>query len=116
MIPSSTDQVYFERLAVMQEEITFGMEYYMTINIVCLVFKVVEYIQFTENIGPLIKIVGKMFGDYSNFFTLYTILVIMFSVIGNLNFMLDQSHFTTFLESFLFVLDASIGNYDFSIF
>ena len=61
----------------------------MTIMIVCLVFKVLEYIQFTEKIGPLVKIVGKMFSDYSNFFILYTILLIMFTIIGNLNFILE---------------------------
>lgn len=67
------------------------MEYMMTIMIVCLVFKVLEYIQFTEKIGPLVKIVGKMYGDYSNFFILYAILVIMFTIVGNLNFILEQS-------------------------
>ena len=50
-----------------------------------------------------------MFSDYTNFFILYTILVFMFTIIGNLNFILDQSQFTTFFESILFVLDASIG-------
>ena len=113
IIPSDTDKDYFLTLAKMMEIITYGMEYSMALMIVCLVFKVVEYIQFTEKVGPLVKIVGKMFSDYSNFFILYTILVIMFSIVGNMNFILDQSQFTTFLESCLYVLDASIGNYDF---
>lgn len=107
------DDEYFRVLAIFQQEITFGMEYMMTIMIVCLVFKVVEYIQFTENIGPLVKIVGKMFGDYSNFFILYTILVVMFTIVGNMNFIVEQGEFKTFLASCLFVLDASIGNYNF---
>lgn len=35
---------YYVRLAKMQDNITFGMEYYMGIMIVCLIFKVLEYI------------------------------------------------------------------------
>ena len=81
--------------------------------IVSLVFKVIEYIQYTQSIGPLIKIFGKMSSDFFNFFILYAILVMMFALVGNLNFLLVQDKFTTLLESGLFVLDASIGNYDF---
>jgi hypothetical protein len=116
MIDHDQDDEYFKTLAIYIKEITFGLEYFMTVNIVCLVYKVIEYLQFTESIGPLVKIVGKMFSDYTNFFILYTIMVFMFTIVGNLNFILDQSQFSTFLDSCLFVLDASIGNYDFTIF
>ena len=34
----------------------------------------------------MIKIVQKMFSDFGNFFILYAILVVMFAVIGNSNF------------------------------
>jgi len=54
-----------------------------------------------------------MGSDFFNFFILYAILVMMFALVGNLNFVLVQDKFTTLLESGLFVLDASIGNYDF---
>ena len=61
----------------------------------------------------MIKIFGKMGSDFFNYFILYAILVMMFALVGNLNFVLVQDKFTTLLESGLFVLDASIGNYDF---
>jgi len=61
-------------------------------------------------------IVQKMLGDFSNFIILYVILLIMFAIVGNLNFVFDLTKFSGLFESCLTVLDASIGNYDFNLF
>lgn len=62
------------------------------------------------------KIVGKMLGDFMNFFILYAILVIMFAIVGNLNFIFYLDEFTGLFESCETVLDASVGNYNFEMF
>jgi len=82
----------------------------------CLILKVLDLIQFSADIGPLVKIVGKMLGDFLNFFILYAILVIMFAIVGNLNFIFYLSEFTGLFESCETVLDASVGNYNFEMF
>lgn len=84
--------------------------------IACLIMKIIDIIQFTSEIGPLVKIVGKMVGDFMNFLILYALLVIMFAIVGNINFVLDLNEFHGLFESTLTVLDASIGNYDFALF
>ena len=57
-----------------------------------------------------------MMGDFLNFFLLYGILVVMFAIVGNLNFIFDLKEFEDVFSSLLTVLDTSIGNYDFLIF
>lgn len=64
----------------------FRFEYLFSIIILCLIWKLIEVIQFSSSIGPMIKIVQKMFSDFGNFFVLYSILVIMFAIVGNANF------------------------------
>ena len=58
-----------------------------------------------------------MAGDFVNFVVLYVILVVMFGIVGNLNFLLDlPAEYGELFTSILTVLDASIGNYSFSLF
>jgi hypothetical protein len=57
-----------------------------------------------------------MFSDFGNFFVLYVILVVMFAIIGNVNFVQVMAQYEGMFESSLTVLDASIGNYQFSEF
>ena len=97
-------------------QIDFKIEYLLSAMIVCLILKVTDIIQYSSDIGPLVKIVGKMLGDFMNFFILYVILVIMFAIVGNLNFIFDLVEFDGLFASCLTVLDASIGNYDFGVF
>jgi len=79
--------------------------------------KTINVIQYFESIGPLVKIVGKMTVDFINFFILYLILVMMFAIVGNLNFIFDlEEQFGGLFASLVTVLDASIGNYDFLLF
>lgn len=94
----------------------FRFEYLFSVIIICLIWKLIEVIQFSSSIGPMIKIVQKMFSDFGNFFVLYVILVIMFAIIGNVNFVQVMRQYEGMFESSLTVLDASIGNYQFSEF
>ena len=43
-------------------------------------------------------------------------MVVMFGIVGNLNFIYDLPEFEGMFESLLTVIDASLGNYDITIF
>lgn len=57
-----------------------------------------------------------MLNDFVNFILLYIILLFMFAIIGNINFLFDLKEYHGLFESCLTVLDASIGNYDFNLY
>lgn len=57
-----------------------------------------------------------MLDDFVNFILLYVILLFMFAIIGNINFLFDLKEYHGLFESCLTVLDASIGNYDFGLY
>lgn len=57
-----------------------------------------------------------MFGDFLNFILLYIILIVMFGLMGNANFLLELDEYKGVFESILTVLDSSIGNYDFRLY
>ena len=82
----------------------------------CLVLKIAVVIQFNSQIGPLLKIVQKMGIDFLNFVLIYLILVAMFSIIGNINFLHSSTAFATLFDSTMTLVDASMGNYDFGVF
>jgi hypothetical protein len=77
--------------------------------------KIATVLQFTQYVGPLLKIVQKMGTDYLNFITIYLILLLMFSLVGNLNFVSSCSAFSTLFVSVMTIADASFGNFDFGI-
>lgn len=54
--------------------------------------------------------------DFFNFFLLYALLAVMFAIVGNINFIYDLNEFDNFMDSFLTVIDASLGNFDTAIF
>ena len=57
-----------------------------------------------------------MASDFLNFVVIYTILLCMFSIVGNLNFLFNIPEFGTLFDTFMTLIDASMGNYDFTIF
>jgi hypothetical protein len=58
-----------------------------------------------------------MVSDFTNFFFLYSILILMFALVGNFNFIFDlHDEYGGLFESALTVLDTSVGNYDFALF
>jgi len=115
--PNLSDQEYKLRImANFEMHLDYKFEYLFSISITCLILRIAVVLQFNEKIGPLIKIVGKLSTDFSNFFLIYVILTIMFAIVGNINFMNELEIFEGFFQSFLTVIDASLGNYDFGVF
>lgn len=83
----------FREMSNIGKNINFKFEYLYAVNICCLLWRLIELIQFHAEIGPLVKIVEKMFGDFMNFVILYFILVFMFAIIGGVNFVFDIGDF-----------------------
>ena len=55
--------------------------------------------------------------DFLNFLIIYAILIIMFSIVGNLLFIIEiPKHYGSLFESILTIFDASLGNYSFTVF
>ena len=100
----------------MQDSIEDKFQYFFSTQIACLIARLSVILQFSETIGPLIKIVGKMAMDFFSFIILYIILTVMFATVGNLNFIFDTQYFEGFFQSILTVIDASLGNYNFALF
>ena len=112
----SDEEMTFREFSNISQNINFKFEYLYAVNICCLLWRLIELIQFHAEIGPLVKIVEKMFGDFLNFVILYFILVFMFAIIGGVNFVFEIGDFQGLFKSCLHVLDTSIGNYDFKIY
>ena len=70
-------------------------------------------LQYSEQVGPLIKVVRKMMLDFFNFCILYFMLTIMFALIGNINFLYEIKQYSGLFSSILSVIDTSLGNFDF---
>jgi len=55
--------------------------------------------------------------DFLNFLIIYAILIIMFSIVGNLLFIIEiPENYGSLFESILTIFDASLGNYSFTVF
>lgn len=98
------------------DNIDWPFQYLFALNVICLIFRITVMLQFSESIGPLVKIVSKMFDDFINFLILYFLLAIMFTTIANLNFIYTLTEFQGLFESFLTITDASLGNFNFEMF
>lgn len=51
-----------------------------------------------------------------NFLIIYIVLITMFALVGNLNFIFKCTDFSTPFNSLITIIDGSMGNYDFGIF
>lgn len=103
-------------IANFNNNIDYPFQYLFAANVICLIVRISVILQFSESIGPLVKIVSKMAEDFYNFLILYFLLAIMFTTIGNMNFLYNLTQFEGLFQSFLTVTDASLGNFDFEIF
>lgn len=112
----SDDDAQYQVLINFIYELDFKIQYLFAIMISCLVLRIATILQYNEQVGPLIKIVGKMLQDFFNFVILYFILTIMFALVGNINFLYDVDSFNSFFNAILTVIDACLGNFDFEIF
>lgn len=57
-----------------------------------------------------------MASDFLNFLIIYIVLLVMFVSIGNLNFLFYCADLSTPFDTFITMVDGSMGNYDFGIF
>lgn len=57
-----------------------------------------------------------MGGDFLNFLTIFVILIFMFTLIGNINFVLYCEEFSGLFASLATILDAALGNFGFDPF
>ena len=57
-----------------------------------------------------------MANDFINFLIIYLILISMFAIVGNLNFLFYCDKYSTLFKAFITIIDASMGNFDFSQF
>jgi hypothetical protein len=57
-----------------------------------------------------------MANDFINFVLIYVVLLIMFSIVANINFLDEIPEFSTYFDSLMTLVDASMGNYDFGLF
>lgn len=64
----------------------------------------------------MLKIVQKMAKDFTDFMVIYVILLIMFSIVGNLNFVFVCEEYRTLFIATMTLIDSSMGNYDFAVF
>jgi len=94
----------------------YNLEYLFAVVSLCLIMRISVNLQFIETIGPLIKIISKMGQDFLNFCILYMVLLVMFSLLGNINFYLSLEEYDGFLASMFTIIDASIGNYSLDVF
>ena len=115
--PNISQEEYIQRIvANIAGNVDFKFQYLFAVQICCLILRISMMLQFQGNIGPLIKIVGKMVMDFFNYTLLFVLLTLMFSIVGNINFIYDLKEFETFTNSVLTVIDASVGNFDTQIF
>ena len=98
------------------ENVEFQFQYLFAVQIVCLFIRISMMLQYLGSIGPLIKIVGKMQTDFFNYTLLFVLLTIMFSIVGNINFLYELREFDSFTNAILTVIDASVGNFDTKLF
>ena len=94
----------------------FNVEYIFAAITICLTFRCALNLQYFEAIGPLIKILDKMTNNLINFTILYGVLLALFTLIGNFNFMRSLSEFDGLVTSLITTIDASMGKYDSAIF
>lgn len=94
----------------------FGLQYSFAINILCLIIRFMFVLEFNTSIGPLTKILGKMTKDYFNYTAMFCLMTLMYSIVGNILFMLFLEEYDDFLSAVLTIVNTLLGNYAFARF
>jgi len=102
-------------LANFERNINYPFQYLFSIIVICLIYRISTLLQFSESVGPLYKIIGKMTKDFGSFVILYIIICVGFALVGNINFVSESNQFETFMDALLTVVDASLGNFNFTL-
>ena len=115
--PTISEQEFEQRIfANFADNIDFKFQYLFSVSVCCLIFRIATMLQYSESIGPLMKILAKMMINFLTFLFLYGLLILMFALVGNINFMFALDEFESFFGSFLTIFNASMGNYDLAIY
>ena len=77
--------------------------------------KIVLLMRLSRLLGPLVTTIRFMLYDVASFMTIYGILIIVFSCVGNLLFS-DLTAYGDIYHCILTLFDASLGNYDLTLF
>ena len=90
----------------------YPFSFVFSILVGMLVLRLTTTLLFNESIGPLIKILGKMTGSFTQFFFLYILMAGLFSLIFFTAFSETSTEYNSMYKSFIFVFDLTIGNFD----
>jgi len=102
-------------LANFERNIHYPFQWLFSVIVICLIFRLSTLLQFSESVGPLYKILGKMTKDFGSFIILYAIICLGFALVGNINFVSESNRFETLMSAILTVVDASLGNFGFNL-
>lgn len=92
------------------------IEYMFTIILISLIMRVMANLEFHETIGPITQVLFKMVKDFFNFTIIMALVLIMFAIVGNINFVLYTDRFDTIMRSVRAIFDAAINNYNLDVF
>ncbi|CAI2358728.1 unnamed protein product [Moneuplotes crassus] len=87
----------------------------MVIIIICISVRILLNLVYNTLFGSFVQIVIKMAKDSFIFLCIYTIVIVVFSLIGSAMFY-DIDQFSNFLEAFVHLYESALGGFDFSIF
>jgi hypothetical protein len=105
-----------DHLALLQYSNNPFFRYMFSAIIACLIIKIIIAMQFNSTIGPLVKVVQKMAGEFMNFLLFYLILTLMIVMIGNIMFQFYCPTYQTLFTTFVTLTNASLGNFNYSDF
>ena len=113
-LPSDTEDLeYTMRMNHnLKEAKEFPFERIFSFIAICLITRIGVNLSFNETIGPLFEILSKMSRDFLNFCIIYFVLLLMFSLLGNINFYQRLDDYGGFLQSVITMVGVSMGNFN----
>ena len=112
----SEEEFKYRTLANLPDTMDGNIHYCFAVCTVCLMSRFLSVLEFNEAIGPLVKIVAKMGGDFLNYLIVSIMFTFMFALVGNIIFVSELESFHGLFESTLTIVDATVGNFDLSLF
>ena len=105
----------WELIYRMQIDNTFNINIVIATIMGIQLTRLVFSLQVTKTFGPMIKILGSMLVSVAIFMLLFTVLFLIFAVIG-LQLFLDLDAFISIKMTWITLFSASLGNFDYTIF
>ena len=105
----------FALLGVMASDENYDFRDFISIILICMWLKVFLIFRVTTFLGPLIKMCIAMVSDIFVFLILFALSLLMFACVGIVLFP-DVEKFSSLYNSVVYLFQASLGEYDFTIF